>query len=99
MSHALHLLAVNLDVQNRLRDEIKQAKQEHGGEDLGYEALIALPYLDAIFRETLRMYPPSAIVWRQYVLLTPIRKRGGSFEFPFASLEASRTPSCPCTDQ
>ncbi len=67
MSHALHSLAVNQDVQNRLRKEVLQSKEDNGGQELDYDALIALPYLDAIVRETLRMYPPSAIVWRQYV--------------------------------
>lgn len=68
MSHALHSLAMKQDVQNRLRKEVLQAKEDNGGQELGYDTLIALPYLDAIFRETLRMYPPSAIVWRQCVL-------------------------------
>lgn len=46
---------MNPDVQDRLRFEITEAKLEHGSE-LSYDVLVALPYLDAICRETLRLY-------------------------------------------
>ncbi len=68
MSHAMHLLADHPDIQTRLREEILQAREDNGGQDLGYEDLNTLPYLDATVRETLRMYPPGAIIWREYVL-------------------------------
>ncbi|VDC04668.1 unnamed protein product [Peniophora sp. CBMAI 1063] len=49
----LHLLALNQDIQGRLRAEIVQA-----GQDVDYDALTALPLLDAVCRETLRLYAP-----------------------------------------
>ena len=49
----LELLAKNPDVQERLRNEILNASK---GEDLDYDALVSLPYLDAVCRETLRLY-------------------------------------------
>ncbi|KAI5892471.1 cytochrome P450 [Schizophyllum commune H4-8] len=53
----LHLLSTHTDVQDRIRAEIRAAKREHGSV-LAYDQLEALPYLDAVCRETLRLYPP-----------------------------------------
>ncbi|KAI0047420.1 cytochrome P450 [Auriscalpium vulgare] len=72
----LHILATKPDVQNRLRREIRQGKleyrasqglsDEHGWEDvhLPYDSLMALPYLDAVVRETLRVHPPTSLLGR-----------------------------------
>ncbi|KAJ7235107.1 cytochrome P450 [Mycena haematopus] len=57
LSHVLHLLAQNLDVQNTLRKEILAANERSGGR-LPYEELMSLPYLDSVCRETLRLFPP-----------------------------------------
>lgn len=48
----LQRLATHPDVQSKLRDEILQAS---GGKDLDYDALVSLPFLDAVCRETLRL--------------------------------------------
>lgn len=53
LSRILHLLALNPDVQEKLRCEIVEARN---GEDLSYNRLMEIPYLDAILRETLRVY-------------------------------------------
>ncbi|KLO10339.1 cytochrome P450 [Schizopora paradoxa] len=76
MSHMLHLLATHPEIQDKLREEILQAREISGGQDLDYEDLNALPYLDATVRETLRMYPPGAIIWRECVKDTvmPLQK-------------------------
>ncbi|PPR07488.1 hypothetical protein CVT26_013457, partial [Gymnopilus dilepis] len=58
LSRILHLLAQHKDVQERLRTEIKKAREDNGDEDLPFDVLDALPYLDAVCRETLRLYPP-----------------------------------------
>ena len=47
------ILAQHQDAQNRLRIEIREARQD--GNDLTYDQLEKLPYLDAICRETLRL--------------------------------------------
>ncbi|KAL5498617.1 hypothetical protein ACEPAH_1972 [Sanghuangporus vaninii] len=64
IARTLHLLSQHPDVQSRLRDEITAARKEHGGSDFDYDTLMALPYLDAVCRETLRVYPPVSIVIR-----------------------------------
>jgi cytochrome P450 len=53
LARILHLLSTNPDVQDKLRDEICNARKEGG--DLDYEALSSLPYLDAVMKETLRV--------------------------------------------
>ncbi|KAF8955779.1 cytochrome P450 [Flammula alnicola] len=55
LTRLLYLLAMHQDVQDKLRKEIKEAKEAEGG-DLPYDKLVSLPYLDAICRETLRLY-------------------------------------------
>lgn len=52
LARILHLLALNPDVQARLRYEVTKARS---GGDLDYDALMELPYLDAIIRETMRL--------------------------------------------
>ena len=63
-SNALSLthwrLAKHQDVQDRVRQEIREAREATGGADIGYDDLVALPYLDAICRETLRVYVSRA---------------------------------------
>ena len=49
----LSLLAKHPEVQDKLRKEILEASK---GEDLDYDSLVSLPYLDAVCRETLRLY-------------------------------------------
>ena len=56
LSRILDLLSRNPDTQERLRREFAEAKEQNGGEDLPYDILVSLPYLDAICRETMRMY-------------------------------------------
>lgn len=51
------MLSLHFDAQDRLRKEITTARKKHG--DMDYDTLMALPYLDAICRETLRVFPPS----------------------------------------
>ncbi|KAL5525734.1 hypothetical protein ACEPAG_7071 [Sanghuangporus baumii] len=64
LSRVLHLLSLNIDVQRRLRDEIITARKERGGTDFDYDTLMGLPYLDAVCRETLRVFPPVVMVTR-----------------------------------
>ncbi|KAF8905032.1 cytochrome P450 [Gymnopilus junonius] len=62
LSRILWLLSMHPDVQDKLRQEIIQARKQHG--DLVYDDLVALPYLDAVCRETLRLYAPVSTVSR-----------------------------------
>ncbi|KAH7930153.1 cytochrome P450 [Leucogyrophana mollusca] len=90
----LWILADKPEVQARLRREIAQAKRDYAesqGEperwrdiDLPYDVLMSIPYLDAIVRETLRLYPPTSLlsrVARQPTTLplhSPVRSASGS---------------------
>ncbi|KAK7680835.1 hypothetical protein QCA50_016145 [Cerrena zonata] len=60
----LQLLARNQDVQDRLRNEIQEARHQHG-EEIPYHKLMVLPLLDAVCRETLRIQPPVPYLIRQ----------------------------------
>jgi cytochrome P450 len=55
LSRSLQLLATHPEVQERLRQEILDALEENGGQDLSYDELVSLPFLDAVCRETLRL--------------------------------------------
>ncbi|KAI5892439.1 cytochrome P450 [Schizophyllum commune H4-8] len=63
LSRTSHLLATHPEVQDRLRAEIRAAMEEHG--QLSYNELESLPYLDAVCRETLRLYPPAPQLLRR----------------------------------
>ena len=54
MSRVLHLLAERPEVQDKLRNELVQARETYG-EEIPFDDLLALPYLDAVCRETLRL--------------------------------------------
>ena len=54
LSRLLHVLAFNPPVQERLRSEILDAQSKYIRE-MTYDEVMALPYLDAVIRETLRL--------------------------------------------
>lgn len=62
LCRTLHLLALNPSVQDKLRREVTAAREDRG--DLDYDDLMRLPFLDAVCRETLRVYPPVSTVVR-----------------------------------
>ena len=65
ISRILGLLVEHPEVQSRLREEVTTARKQHG--DLDYDTLQALPFLDAVCRETLRVYCPVPSILRQQV--------------------------------
>lgn len=52
LSHIIYLLAEHPSVQEKLREEVTSAFDT---DDIPYDELVDLPYLDAICRETLRL--------------------------------------------
>lgn len=54
LARIFQTLTQNPDFQERLRQEIRDAKAKKGGQ-LEYDDLMALPLLDATCRETLRV--------------------------------------------
>ncbi|CAE6382995.1 unnamed protein product [Rhizoctonia solani] len=63
LARILQLLAMNATIQDRLRAELLEAPAQ-----LTYDDLHNLPYLDALCRETLRLYPPAPIIERQAIV-------------------------------
>ncbi|KAH8115861.1 cytochrome P450 [Phellopilus nigrolimitatus] len=76
---------------SKLREEVTAARKEHG--DLEYDILMCLPYLDAVCRETLRMFPPVPQVNRTarkdivLPLLLPMKAADGRTEIKEAPLK------------
>ncbi|KAI0060167.1 cytochrome P450 [Artomyces pyxidatus] len=64
LCRVLHLLSQHQDVQDRLRKEIAAGQSRTDGAELDYDGLVGLPYLDAICRETLRLFPPVPVITR-----------------------------------
>src|SRR5699024_9652431 len=69
ISNIIYELAINPTVQDRLREEMKE--KLHGlkpNTEAYYEAVMtAIPYLDAVIKETLRKYPPVVRIERRLV--------------------------------
>ncbi|GAB1525223.1 hypothetical protein RhiTH_008380 [Rhizoctonia solani] len=63
LDRTLHLLAQNPEVQDRLREEVREAHGLHG-KSLDYDQLNSLQYLDAVCRESLRLWAPGQLVER-----------------------------------
>ncbi|XP_076029219.1 putative cytochrome P450 6a13 [Oratosquilla oratoria] len=64
LSFVSYCLALNPKVQQRVMDEIETVLDQHGGE-ITYEAIQEMTYLDMVFAETLRLYPPAPRVDRE----------------------------------
>ncbi|KAK7466376.1 hypothetical protein VKT23_005100 [Stygiomarasmius scandens] len=62
LSRVLELLSTHPEVQNKLREELLDARSENTM--LSYDALVELPYLDAVCRETLRLFPSIPMLSR-----------------------------------
>ncbi|XP_008560120.1 probable cytochrome P450 6a14 [Microplitis demolitor] len=64
MSNCIFELAQNHDVQNKLRDEIKEEMENNKGV-ITYDGIKNMKYLDKVFNETLRKYPPVTSIMRK----------------------------------
>ncbi|KAF9043343.1 cytochrome P450 [Panaeolus papilionaceus] len=60
----LWILSRNKDIQDKRRREVREAIEQADG-DIPHDDLVALPYLDAICRETLRVYSPVWSIFRK----------------------------------
>ncbi|CUA76607.1 Cytokinin hydroxylase [Rhizoctonia solani] len=79
LTRVLQLLGSNPSIQAHLRAELQEAPEE-----LSYDELSALPYLDALCRETLRLFPPAPVLEREALkdwvvpLRYPLKGKDGS---------------------
>ncbi|XP_076635164.1 cytochrome P450 6A1-like [Colletes latitarsis] len=64
ISHTLYELAQNHEIQDKLRKEINEHYVKNNG-DWKYENIKYMEYLDKVFYETLRKYPPLAVLARE----------------------------------
>ena len=65
LSRILHLLAQHPDAQDKLRAELVEAQGGPDGDaNMSYDELDKLPYLDAVCRETLRVFAPVGLSGR-----------------------------------
>lgn len=66
MSYTIYELALNPDIQDRLRAEIQDALSFSGGQ-LTYDNLMRMKYLDMIISESMRKWPPFVLFERRSV--------------------------------
>ncbi|OCB91363.1 cytochrome P450 [Sanghuangporus baumii] len=67
LSRTLQVLAMHPEAQVHLRQEVRHAKEAADSDESAfgdYDSLMRLPFLDAVVRETLRLYPPVSWGWR-----------------------------------
>lgn len=64
MNFILYELAINQDIQGKLRKEILEKLQENDGK-LSYDLLPQMKYLEMVFNESLRKYPPVNVLTRK----------------------------------
>jgi cytochrome P450 len=55
LGRTFHLLTMHQDIQEKVRQELQEARNANGGSDPSFDELMELPYLDAVCRETLRL--------------------------------------------
>ena len=66
MTFTLYELALNPEIQERLREEITSGILEND-EKLTYEMLFGFKYLEMVINESLRKYPPIPLLFRKCV--------------------------------
>ncbi|KAL1509576.1 hypothetical protein ABEB36_004288 [Hypothenemus hampei] len=57
LCYGAHEIAMNKDVQDKLREEIRETDKLNNGK-LSYDALLKMKYMDMVFSEILRKWPP-----------------------------------------
>ena len=61
MSNALYELAINQEIQDKLREEIREEMTKNNGE-LTYEGIKSMTYLHKIFQGNLRIYNLQTLI-------------------------------------
>ncbi|XP_070493746.1 probable cytochrome P450 6a14 [Chironomus tepperi] len=76
MTFCTYELALNQDIQDRLRDEIEEVLARYDGE-MTYDGIAEMKYLDMVLNETLRRYP---------IIDSHLRKSVKEFKIPNSDL-------------
>ena len=63
MGFVAHELALNPEIQEKLRNKV-DTLMENEGSDISYEIDLKMKYMDIVISETLRKYPPIAVIER-----------------------------------
>lgn len=63
MCYIVYELAINLDIQEKLREEVDRYMADGNGE-ISYETLSRMEYMEMVTSETLRKYPPVVFIDR-----------------------------------
>ncbi|KAF5285375.1 hypothetical protein FQR65_LT13265 [Abscondita terminalis] len=66
MSYTCYELAVNPEIQDKLREEVDETLKNSNGE-ITYEVITSMKYLDMVVSETLRKWPPFIMTDRRSV--------------------------------
>lgn len=64
LTYLAYELTLNPDIQQKAREEIREAVKRHNNE-VSYEAIVDMPYLDCVINEALRKYPPTRMLLRR----------------------------------
>lgn len=65
LTFASYELAANPDIQQKLFEEISDMNEQLNGKSIDYDSLQKLKYLDQVFSETMRKWPPLFQIDRQ----------------------------------
>lgn len=60
---ALYELSINKEIQEKLREEVLSTLEKHGNE-VTYDSIAEMTYLEKVINEVLRKYPPLAVLHR-----------------------------------
>ncbi|CAH0555972.1 unnamed protein product [Brassicogethes aeneus] len=66
MTFALFEMSLNQDVQERVRQEVKEVLDRHNGE-INYDSIMEMKYMEQVMKETLRMFSPATVFSRKCV--------------------------------
>jgi Cytochrome P450 len=72
MSRVFSLLASHPEIQEKVRQEILDGLENNGGRAFSYDKLVSLPLLDAVCRETLRLWvrEPCPVICSDHITNT-----------------------------
>ncbi|CAH0555973.1 unnamed protein product [Brassicogethes aeneus] len=66
MTFALFEMSLNQEVQERVRQEVKEVLARQNGE-INYDSIMEMKYMEQVIREALRMYSPASVLKRRCI--------------------------------